>query len=143
MYAAHESSLVAVKTNTDSARYVTGWGKKGDVGVIAEQDTVAVGAAWVRLWSEDNRGYGYITDDIPELAIAVSPKIRGRGVGTALLNKILELAQPEFSAICLSTQTENPALRLYRRIGFVRVEGSEVINRTGDCSLTMLYRFKH
>ncbi|MBE9064924.1 GNAT family N-acetyltransferase [cf. Phormidesmis sp. LEGE 11477] len=142
MYAAHESSLIAVQTNSDIARYVTGWGRKGDLGVIAEQGATAVGAAWVRLWSEDNRGYGYIADNIPELAIAVAPEVRGRGIGTALLTKILELVQPEFSAICLSTRTDNPALRLYERTGFVRVEGSEVMNRTGGGSLTMLCSFK-
>lgn len=143
MYAAHESSLRAVKTNPNSARYVAGWRRKGDLGVIAEQDAVAVGAAWVRLWSEDDRGYGYISDDIPELAIAVASEVRGKGIGTALLARILEIARPEFSAVCLSTRTDNPVLRLYERTGFVPVEGSEVMNRTGGSSLTMLYRFKH
>jgi GNAT superfamily N-acetyltransferase len=143
MYAAQESSLADVETNPDSARYVAGWGKDGDMGVIAEKNAVAVGAAWVRLWSDDNRGYGYIVDDTPELAIAVIPKMRGKGIGTALLAKLLELTQSQFPAICLSTQTANPALRLYKRTGFVLVEGSEVMNQTGGSSLTMLYRFKH
>ncbi len=125
MYAAQESSLTAVKTNPSSARYTTNWGRKGDLGVVAEQGTVAVGAAWVRLWSEDDRGYGYIASDMPELAIAVTPEMRGKGIGTALLTKLLELAKPEFPAICLSTRTENSALKLYERTGFVAVEGSE------------------
>lgn len=141
MYAAHESSLATVKANPDLSRYVSGWGRKGDMGVIAKQGETAIGAAWIRLWTQEDRGYGYVADDIPELAIAVLPGHRAEGIGTALLSKILELAQTEFLAVCLSIRGDNPALRLYERVEFVRVANSEVINRTGNISFTMLHRF--
>jgi hypothetical protein len=32
------------------------------------------GAAWCRLLSGADRGYGYVADDIPEVALAVSPE---------------------------------------------------------------------
>ena len=138
MYAAHESSVAAVKTNLDLARYVGRWGRYGDVGVIAAIEGVAVGAAWLRLWSKGDHGYGYLDDQTPELAIAVVPEERGNGIGTALLNKLLAIAQPQFPAICLSIRADNPALRLYERSGFVRVAGTEVTNRAGSVSFTML-----
>ena len=141
MYAARESSLETVKANSEIARYVLGWGRDGDLGVVVEHGKVAIGAAWVRLWSKGDHGYGYIADDIPELAIAVVPEARGKGVGTVLLLEALALCQSQFSAVCLSTRTSNPALRLYERTGFIRVSGSEVTNRTGGVSLTMLYKF--
>ncbi|EDX85004.1 acetyltransferase, GNAT family [Synechococcus sp. PCC 7335] len=141
MHAAHESSVEAVKANPDLAQYVLEWGRAGDLGVIAKQDKAAVGAAWVRLWSAENQGYGYVSDDIPELAIAVVPRMRGQGIGTVLLSKILQLARPHFPAVCLSIRQDNPALRLYERTGFVKFAGSEVTNRAGGVSFTMLYRF--
>ena len=141
MCAARESPLAMVKANPDLARYVSGWGRKGDLGVIAAQDKTAVGAAWIRLWTENDCGYGYVAEDVPELAIAVTPEMRGKGIGSALLTKVLELAQSEFSAVCLSVRDDNPALRLYKRVGFARVAGSEVTNRTGTVSFTMLRRF--
>jgi len=137
MYAAHESSLVSVKSNPALSRYVQAWGRFGDMGAIAEQGGTPVGAVWLRLWSADNRGYGYVADEIPELAIAVMPASRGSGVGTALLKKILQMAELEFSAISLSIRSDNPALRLYERTGFKPVSGSEVINREGGRSFTM------
>nr|WP_240518639.1 GNAT family N-acetyltransferase [Leptolyngbya sp. BC1307] len=141
MQAAHESSLAAVKANRDLVQYVHDWGRAGDFGVAAEQDGELVGAAWLRLWSGEDKGYGYLADEIPELAIAVIPEIRGQGVGTALLKQLLALAQTHYPAVSLSIRMSNPALRLYQRLGFVAVAGSEVINRVGDTSLTMIYRF--
>ena len=138
MYAAYESSLKAVKANPDLIRYVENWGRAGDMGVAAEQDCTPIGAAWLRLWPSDEKGYGYISDDIPELAIALLPNFRGQGIGTKLLKQTLTLAQDQFSAVSLSIRADNPALRLYQRVGFVPVTGSEAINRMGGRSFTMI-----
>lgn len=141
MQAAHESSLATVKANPDLARYVHQWGRAGDAGVVAERHNAPIGAAWIRLWSGEDKGYGYLADDIPELAIAVMPEIQGQGVGTALLKHILELPKTRYPAISLSIRMSNPALRLYQRLGFVAVAGSEVKNRVGNTSMTMVHRF--
>lgn len=142
MHAAHESSLKAVKANPDLIRYVESWGRAGDVGVTAEQRSMPIGAAWVRLWPHDEKGYGYISDDVPELAIALLPSFRGQGIGTKLLKQTLTIAQDQFPAVSLSIRADNPALRLYQRVGFVPVAGSEITNRTGGKSFTMIYPFK-
>ena len=138
MHAAHEPSIPAVQENPDLARYVSGWGRRGDLGVVALQGDCAVGAAWLRLWSEGDRGYGYVANEIPELAIAVIPSLRGQEMGTALLNQLLQAAKSQFSAISLSTRADNPAVRLYQRMGFLPVPGSEIINREGGQSFNML-----
>jgi hypothetical protein len=46
------------------ARYVRGWGDVNDLGFIAvaEENQQPVGAAWIRLLTGDNRGYGYTGD---------------------------------------------------------------------------------
>ena len=139
--AAHESSLAAVKANPDLVRYVHQWGKAGDLGVVAERHHVPIGAAWIRLWTDEGKGYGYLADDIPELAIAVMPELKGQGIGTAMLKQLLESAQTRYPAISLSIRMSNPALRLYQRLGFAAVAGSEVKNRAGDTSMTMIYKF--
>ena len=143
MHAAHESSIPAVQKNPDLARYVSGWGRAGDLGVVALQEDRAVGAAWLRLWAEGDRGYGYIADEVPELAIAVVPPLRGQGIGTALLKQLLQTAKSQFSAVSLSTRADNPAVRLYRRMGFVLVLGSEILNREGGQSFNMLLNMPH
>lgn len=99
------------------AHYVAGFGTDdGDVGFIAE-DLNPIGAAWVRLLTGDNRGFGYIDDETPELSIALSPEHHGKGLGTALLERVFA----EVPRCCLSVDDRNPALRLYDRLGFVTV----------------------
>ncbi|MEM9093024.1 MAG: N-acetyltransferase [Cyanobacteria bacterium P01_F01_bin.53] len=144
MHAAHEMSLEPLQTSPALARYVQNWGRAGDVGVIAVQSDTAIGAAWLRLSVEDaadNKGYGYVDENIPELAIAVVPEARSHGVGTNLLVDILALAQKQFPAVSLSVRGNNPAVHLYQRFGFQSVTGSEVKNRTGGTSFTMVRTF--
>jgi ribosomal protein S18 acetylase RimI-like enzyme len=103
------------------ARYLSGWGRPGDAGVIGEEDG-RVGAAWFRLFPADDPGYGFVAADVPELSIGVEPAARGRGVGTRLLDGLVEVARADgHRAISLSVEPDNPARRLYERAGFVRV----------------------
>jgi GNAT superfamily N-acetyltransferase len=104
--------------------YVDGYGRAGDLGVIASAAGTDVGAAWVRLLTADDAGYGYVDDVTPELTIAVVPEWRGRGVGTVLMEELLARTAGEFPAVGLSCDPANPAMRLYERFGFVAVGAS-------------------
>jgi ribosomal protein S18 acetylase RimI-like enzyme len=121
------------------ARYVVGFGVAGDLGVVAETPEGRIGAAWVRLLAGDTRGYGWVADDIPELAIGVARGQVGRGVGTRLMTDLLARARVCFPAVSLSVRRDNPARHLYQRLGFVK--HSEVVNRVGGLSDTMVLRF--
>jgi ribosomal protein S18 acetylase RimI-like enzyme len=110
-----------VLADPHAARYLSGWGRAGDAGVIGEEER-PVGAAWFRLFSADQPGYGFAAEDVPELSIGVAPAARGRGLGTRLLEALLEIARADgHRAISLSVEPDNPARRLYERAGFVRV----------------------
>jgi ribosomal protein S18 acetylase RimI-like enzyme len=99
------------------ARYVQGWGTEGDQGFLASEAATGqpIGAVWLRLLIKENKGYGYVGDDIPELAIAVLPKYRGQGIGTRLLTCLITSVH---GPISLSISQSNPALRLYERFRF-------------------------
>jgi len=140
-YASHESSIRSVQMQPYLARYAVDWGRVGDAGWVAIRGNIPIGAAWLRLWLEEDKGFGYIKDSIPELAIAVLPDYRGQGIGTRLLRQILAIAKERFPAVSLNVRAENPVVRLYERVGFVRVAGSECVNRTGDVSFNMVHRF--
>lgn len=109
--------------NPEISRYVDGWGRKDDFGVIAfrAETLELLGAAWVRLLTGDERGYGWVNDQTPELTIAVLPEYRGYGVGQQLLAQLLELARASYDSVSLSVSIENPARRLYERAGFQAV----------------------
>jgi GNAT superfamily N-acetyltransferase len=103
-------------------RYVNGWGRPGDRSLIAIDEFVPVGAAWYRLFTQKDAGFGFVDERTPELAIAVVPSRRGRGFGHELLSGLLERArEDEFDAISLSVAKDNPAVTLYESYGFERV----------------------
>jgi len=114
------------------ARYVSGWmQRQGDVGVIAERDRQPIGAAWLRRWSSDDHGFGYIDDRTPELSMSVLPDHRNRGLGTQMLRSLLAVAAEQYDAVSLSVSESNSARRLYEREGFTAIGESQ------EGSLTM------
>lgn len=103
-----------VLEQTEIRRYVEGFGKQaGDVGFVAVVQAENIGAVWVRAI----RGYGYVDDQTPELTMAVRPEWQGRGVGTALMARIVDVVP----RVSLSSDQGNPARKLYHRFGFVPV----------------------
>jgi GNAT superfamily N-acetyltransferase len=143
-YASHSHDEPGVRpedllTHEKLARYFVGFGAPGDVGVIAESASAPIGAAWARLLVGDRRGYSWVDDATPELAIAVAPAFVGRGVGSRMLRAILDEARGRFPAVCLGVRTTNPAHRLYRRFGFEPV--ATIPNRVGGASEIMVLRF--
>jgi ribosomal protein S18 acetylase RimI-like enzyme len=117
------------------ARYVEGWGRPGDTAVVAENaDGDLVGAAWYRLFDADEPAYGFVDGQTPELSIAVEPAHRGMGIGRELLDALAERARiAGYSALSLSVEEDNPALRLYERAGYERREqaaGSWILVRS-------------
>jgi GNAT superfamily N-acetyltransferase len=122
----------AVVAQPELARYVSSWGRHGDDGILAVAPTGdAVGAAWLRLWSEDDHGYGFIDTKTPEVSVAVRPFLRGRGIGTQLLQRLLQRADESYDSISLSVSVENPSIRLYQRLGFIPValDGASITMR--------------
>ena len=103
------------------ARYVDGWGRPGDDGFVALDGDKPVGAVWIRLLTGDNKGYGYVDDDAPELSIAILPEYRGMGIGRELMNRMLAFALPVCKGVCLSVSRDNPAVRLYESCDFKTV----------------------
>jgi len=105
------------------ARYLSGWGRLGDRAVVAVDPSGApVGAAWYRLFPPDAPGYGFVDQAIPVLTVAVATSRRGRGVGTELMRALIRAARHDgFAALSLSVEPDNPAARLYERLGFERV----------------------
>ena len=116
----------SIVTRSELCRYVTGWGRSGDDGVIAVTSASdPVGAAWMRMWSDDDRGYGFIDVATAELSVAVRPECRGRGIGTRMLRHLLRRADQVHQAVSLSVSFDNPAVRLYERLGFAAVSNRE------------------
>lgn len=93
-----------------------------DRALVAVMGGRVVGACWVRMTDE----YGHIDDTTPSLSIALYKEYRGQGIGSAMMRAMLEeLRDAGYARVSLSVQGENPALRLYERLGFRRVVGAD------------------
>lgn len=102
------------------AIYVRSWGRRGDAGFVAvdTEERRRVGAAWIRLFERDDPGHAFVNEQTPELAMALLPDYRGIGIGTALLDRLIETAGTCHERLSLSLAPDNPAIRLYSRNGF-------------------------
>jgi GNAT superfamily N-acetyltransferase len=105
-------------------RYVQNWGRAGDAGVMALDGPHAYGAAWYRLFTEREPGFGFVDPETPELTIAVVPSRRGKGAGKELLEALLAHARETgYAAVSLSAAKEQ--VPYYERFGFETVRDSE------------------
>lgn len=129
-----DESIAVARNDPKLAVYAEAFPRGDDLGLVAlDAAGGALGAAWLRtgepseskVWSEA----------VPELVIATLPEARGAGVGTALLEALLARAQERWPAVALSVREENPAVRLYERLGFVTER--TMVNRVGGRSLAM------
>lgn len=107
--------------------YVRGFGESPhDHCLVVEVDGKIAGAVWVRIMND----YGHVDDQTPSLAISLYPEYRGQGIGTQLLNQMLDMLRRKgYTQVSLSVQKENYALRMYQKAGFETVEerGEEVL----------------
>lgn len=103
--------------------YISGFGTQiHDKAMAAEVDGKVVGAIWVRIMND----YGHIDNDTPSLAISLFQEYRGLGIGTALIQKMLDqLKEDGYRQVSLSVQKDNYAVKLYQKTGFEIVSENE------------------
>ena len=83
---------------------------------------------------EDGQPIGrLIVGDAPDgtvrvIDIALLPEHRAIGIGTALLHDVLAEADARGKPVSLHVERWNPAWRLYARLGFVEVDGSDDVH---------------
>jgi ribosomal protein S18 acetylase RimI-like enzyme len=83
---------------------------------IIERDGVAAGRLLV--WRSGK--------EILIVDISFQPEHRGAGIGTKLLRELQDEARAAGKSLTIHVERYNPALRLYKRLGFKIVEEQEV-----------------
>lgn len=118
-------------------RFLDGWGRAGDVGVVAvDEQRRRLGAPWARTFPPPNV-CGDRGEPVAELAVAVEHEARGRGVGAALLDALARAAgDAGHRELFLSVSRRNPACRLYRRCGLSRCASARTLwSCAGACCI--------
>jgi predicted N-acetyltransferase YhbS len=115
---------IAEDTERPVYRYVQNWGRRGDAGVVAMEGPHAYGAAWYRLFTSAEPGFGFVDEQTPEVTLAVVPSRRGKGTGKELLEALLDRARADgYAAVSLSSSPAQAPY--YERLGFETVRGDE------------------
>ena len=83
---------------------------------IIERDGAPIGRLWIDEWH----------DQIRLVDIALMPEARGTGIGTALVGDVLARGGAAGKAVTIHVEAFNPALHLYERLGFVKVDTNGV-----------------
>ncbi|MEA2166135.1 MAG: hypothetical protein QOK37_4262 [Thermoanaerobaculia bacterium] len=83
---------------------------------IIERDGVAIGRLWIDEWK----------DQIRLVDIALMPEYRGSGIGSQLLHDVLRRGAVAGKPVTIHVEGFNPALRLYHRLGFEKVDTNGV-----------------
>lgn len=65
-------------------------------------------------------------EELRLMEIALTPRLQGRGIGSAMIERLLAYADQCGLIVGLHVETFNPAMRLYRRCGFEAVENRGV-----------------
>lgn len=64
--------------NPELSKYIEDWGKESDYGLVAidKIKNKKIGLIWIRKFTKDNKGYGYVDEETPELPMSVIPEYR-------------------------------------------------------------------
>ena len=79
---------------------------------IIEKNGEPAGRLWIDEWR----------DQIRLVDIALMPEHRGTGIGTKLVRDVLARGAAADKPVTIHVEAFNPALRLYERLGFVKVD---------------------
>jgi ribosomal protein S18 acetylase RimI-like enzyme len=98
--------------------------------LVIERDGAPIGRLYLETWESEIR----IID------IALMPQARGQGLGAAILRDLMDEARALGRSVGIHVEKTNPAMTLYRRLGFRPVEDKGVYDllcwsadaRTGD-----------
>ena len=73
----HEPFPKEIIHDRSLSKYIDNWGKdKYDIAFVVEVDHQLVGAIWGRLLTQENKGYGFVDNNTPELSLAVKSGYR-------------------------------------------------------------------
>ncbi|MCR9121895.1 MAG: GNAT family N-acetyltransferase [Phyllobacteriaceae bacterium] len=84
--------------------------------LIAERGGVPIGRLYLERWPSEIR----------VIDIALMPEARGQGLGRALMEDVIAIAGADGLGVGIHVEKNNPAMRLYERLGFTPREDKGV-----------------
>ncbi|MEA3052384.1 MAG: hypothetical protein QOG72_1287 [Sphingomonadales bacterium] len=80
--------------------------------LVIERGGEPIGRLYLEEWS----------NEIRLIDIALLPQARGGGIGGAILADVMDMSRAAGKALTIHVERNNPAMRLYLRLGFARID---------------------
>jgi ribosomal protein S18 acetylase RimI-like enzyme len=106
---AQKAQFIAFQFQAQHRHYTTHY--HGAQFLVIEREGVPVGRLYLHWRS----------DELRVVDIALLPEARGHGIGNALLDALMAHAASQGKGVSIHVEQMNPAMRLYQRLGFVRI----------------------
>ncbi|MDO9026307.1 MAG: GNAT family N-acetyltransferase [bacterium] len=132
-----ENTVISLKLEKRDGPYVKRWVRSRD-DLEMQKEVAAQGLSWGAFIGDRLAGVALLelrewNHSLHLHDLEVMPEFRGRSLGGALLEKVLETARNQKArVITLETQTTNyPAIKFYRRHGY-QIDGVDLSLYTND-----------
>ncbi len=100
-------------------KYIKDFGKDDDHALVWEIDGLIAGLAWVRMFEEADKSFGYVCPDTPELTLSVLAGYNEQAIGQELLELISnELKLKGYKNLSVSIDRQNEIFDIYEKVGF-------------------------
>ena len=114
-----------------------------DLGLYAMVDNTIAGAIWTRKLNIEHNSNGFVDEDTPILSMAVLPKFRMNGIGSAMMEQFLQEAAALYPQISVSIVQDSKAVKFYEKFGFVKVDNSDEKSKVDNSDVfTMIKKLK-
>ncbi len=121
---AHNMFPYALSIDSNTDIYTIAYGLKNtDVGVYSLTNNIVSGAAWVRLFNESHCAAAYVDNVTPVLTLAILPDMRGNGVGTLIMNQLLQEVAVVYDRISVLSNKDSESF--YQQLGFFSLDDSD------------------
>lgn len=114
-----------------------------DLGLYALVAHEIAGAIWSRKLNQEHNANAFIDENTPVLTMAVLPRFRNQGIGSAMMEQFLLEAAALYEQISVSVLKDSRAVSFYKKFGFVQAENSEGKSPVDDSEVfTMIKKLK-
>ena len=122
------------RTTREDELNLTNWPESQKQAFVSMQSTAQLaeykknypGASYqIIIWKRKPAGRFFVWENENEIRlidIIVLPSFRNKGIGTYLLHELIKRSGAVQKKISLHVEPRNPALQLYRRLGFVHIK---------------------
>jgi GNAT superfamily N-acetyltransferase len=120
---AHNLFPYALSNDSNTDIYTMAYGLKNtDLGIYSLTNNVVSGAAWIRLFNELHGAAAYVDNVTPVLTLAILPDMRGNGIGTLIMNQLLQEAAVVYEKISVLSNKDSEGF--YQKLGFFSLDDS-------------------